>query len=112
MLKKSSAEAGLFRPRVFIAFLFLSAGVCLAMFAFNNGAESSRATSVLRQEHYMPVPGGEPDDLNRMEEEWNNRVTYPTGVFNPEWVRRAAVADARIARSIPFGVRRDLKLQN
>jgi len=27
-------------------------------------------------------PGGEADDLARMEEEWNNRLTYPTGRFN------------------------------
>ena len=37
----------------------------------------------------MPVRGGEPDDLNRMEEEWNNRLTYPTGIFNPAWLRLA-----------------------
>jgi len=103
MLKKHSSEAGLFRPRVFIAFLFLSAGVCLAMFAFNNGAESSGPTSVARQEHYMPVAGGDPDDLDRLEAAWNDRLTYPTGIFDPAWVRQAAIEDKTIARRLPFG---------
>jgi len=57
-------------------------------------------------ERYMPEPGGEPDDLDRMEAQWNDRLTYPTGLFDPAWVRRAAAADARITRAVPFGVQR------
>src|SRR5205085_12552217 len=60
---------------------------------------------------YMPVTGGEPDDLDRLETEWNNRLTYPTGLFNPAWVRLAAAADARITRALPFGAQR-LQLNN
>ncbi len=56
----------------------------------------------------MPVPGGEADDLNRLEAEWYDRLTYPTGLFDPAWVRRAAVSDALVQRSIPAGVQRDL----
>ena len=55
----------------------------------------------------MPVPGGErgdADELNRLEEEWNNRLTYPTGVFDPAWLRLAARADSLITRAIPAGV--------
>ena len=52
----------------------------------------------------MPVPGGTADDLNRLEEEWNNRLTYPTGVFNPDWVRSAAIQDAAMRRAIPAGL--------
>jgi hypothetical protein len=55
-------------------------------------------------ERYMPVPGGGADDLDRMEIDWHNRLTYPTGLFDPAWVRRAAVADAGITRSIPWGL--------
>jgi hypothetical protein len=62
------------------------------------------AKAVPRPEHYMPVPGGEADDLDRMEEEWNIRLTYPTGVFNPEWLRVAAAADALIQRAVPLGI--------
>jgi hypothetical protein len=52
----------------------------------------------------MPVPGGKADDLDRMEPEWNNRLTYPTGLFNPAWVRVAAARDALIQRAIPLGI--------
>jgi hypothetical protein len=52
----------------------------------------------------MPVPGGKVDDLDRMEVEWNNRLTYPTGLFNPAWLRLAAAQDALIPRGIPLGI--------
>src|SRR5437764_10710817 len=107
MLKKSWSESGAFRPRVFAAFLLILSGVCLAAFSFYNEPAATAAA-----ERYMPVPGGEPDDLDRLEAEWNNRLTYPTGRFNPAWVRQAAVADARITRSIPFGARATLRLGN
>ena len=37
---------------------------------------------------------------------WNHRLTYPTGKFNPEWVRRAAQQDAQIKRGVPAGRKR------
>ncbi len=52
----------------------------------------------------MPVPEGKADDLDRMEQEWNNRLTYPTGRFNPRWLRLAAAQHNRLARAIPFGI--------
>lgn len=52
----------------------------------------------------MPVPGGKADDLERLEQEWNNRLTYPTGRFNPHWLRLAAVQHGRMPRAIPFGL--------
>jgi hypothetical protein len=104
MLKKPSPEAGLFRPRVFVAFLLFSAGVSLAMFSFKGGTESNRASSTSARERYMPVRGGDPDDLNKMETDWHNRVTYPTGRFNPAWVRLAAAEDARVTSGIPAGI--------
>lgn len=36
-----------------------------------------------------------------MEQAWTDRLTYPTGVYNPGWVRRAAAQDAGIARGVP-----------
>ena len=82
------------------------------MFSFNGGVDSNRSTGVPSAERYMPVPGGDPDDLDRIEAEWNNRLTYPTGVFDPAWVRQAAAADARIARSVPFGAQVNLRVGN
>src|SRR5207253_7605609 len=56
---------------------------------------------------YMPVPGGnlrgEAAGLAELELYWQNRLTYPTGRFDPAWVRVAAAQDARIARGIPAG---------
>jgi hypothetical protein len=110
MLKNSASESGRFSPRVFVAFVLCSTGICLAMFGLTGG--SDRSTHVTSAARYMPVPGGAPDDLDRMEAEWNNRLTYPTGRFDPAWVRLAALADARIARSIPFGAQTNLRLGN
>lgn len=52
----------------------------------------------------MPIPGGETDDLDGIETYWNNRLTYPTGRFDPAWVRQAAAQDGQISRSVPAGV--------
>ncbi|HEX4485101.1 MAG TPA: hypothetical protein VH088_02475, partial [Terriglobales bacterium] len=39
---------------------------------------------------------------------WNHRLTYPTGKFNPEWLRRAARQDALIKRGVPAGRKRGM----
>ncbi len=101
------SETGRFSPRIFAAFILLSAGICLATLAFQDSPRVPPTSA-----RYLPVPGGERDDLDRLEAEWNNRLTYPTGLFDPAWVRAAAAADARIARSVPFGVRTNLQLAN
>ncbi|MDQ2855378.1 MAG: hypothetical protein M3R68_03535, partial [Acidobacteriota bacterium] len=41
--------------------------------------------------------------LIEKEEYWAHRLSYPTGDFDPAWVREAAEQDARIQRSIPAG---------
>src|SRR6266550_4609633 len=97
MRKNSHSQSGIFHPRVLLAFALCSAGVLLAMVSLasqsgapgsSNRQDGDRYTD--RLERDMPVPGGEPDALDRMETEWNNRLTYPTGLFNPPWVRLAA----------------------
>ena len=47
--------------------------------------------------------GKEARDLDRLEQQWNDRLTYPTGVFNPAWVRAAAAQHNSIPVSIPAG---------
>ncbi|MEY2548136.1 MAG: hypothetical protein QOD64_718, partial [Verrucomicrobiota bacterium] len=98
MFRKSPSGSGIFRPRIFGAFLLFSTAICLATFAINDLPRPERADRVPVSKRFMPAPGGDPDDLDRMESEWNNRLTYPTGIFNPAWVRLAAAADARMAR--------------
>ena len=55
----------------------------------------------------MPVPAGslqgEAARLAELEQYWQDRLTFPTGRFDPAWVRAAAVQHARIARGVPAG---------
>ena len=54
---------------------------------------------------FLPIPNGEAGEeaqaLARLEQQWNDRLTYPTGKFNPGWLRAAAAQDARIQRVNP-----------
>src|SRR2546423_15700339 len=51
---------------------------------------------------YMPVPGGEKgEQFAAMDSYWNDRLTYPTGRFNPAWLRHAARQDARLVSRVP-----------
>ncbi len=111
MNKTSAAQTGFIHLRLVLALPLLGAGILLAAISFTpHAVQQDKAATVEPKAGYMPVPGGNRDGLDRMEAEWHNRVTYPTGIFNPDWVRRAAAQDARIARSVPFGVQTlDLK---
>ncbi|HEY3838104.1 MAG TPA: sialidase family protein, partial [Bryobacteraceae bacterium] len=54
----------------------------------------------------MPVPGQsgkESEDLAKLERFWNDRLTYPTGRFNPAWLRNAAAQHARMPSGVPAG---------
>lgn len=42
-------------------------------------------------------------NLIEKEEYWAHRLSYPTGDFDPAWVREAAEQDALIPRSVPAG---------
>jgi hypothetical protein len=57
---------------------------------------------------YMPAPGNRPEteaaDLGRLERLWNDRLTYPTGRFDPSWLRAAAAQHARLPMGVPAGV--------
>ena len=69
------------------------------------GHHSSQATAPPSAAAYMPVPGsGEGEQFGAMDTYWNDRLTYPTGHFNPAWLRAAKAQDARIASRRPrFG---------
>lgn len=108
MKKKSASQSAFFNLRVTLGLLFCSAGIGLAMLGYH-GFSLNTAAVPARAERYMPVPGEKAEDLDRLEAEWHNRLTYPTGVFNPEWVRRAAFHDLNVERSVPLGKRADLR---
>ncbi|HMG04387.1 MAG TPA: hypothetical protein VK581_02935, partial [Chthoniobacterales bacterium] len=112
MKRKRNSLSGLFNPRVLLAFALCAAGMLLATFGFTGmpsrlagcpgGSNCKEGTG--EPQRFMPVPGGEVDDLDRMEEEWAIRLSYPTGKFDPAWVRQAAAKDFLIQRRIPLGL--------
>lgn len=104
MKKNPVLESGFVSLRGLLAFTFCLAGVLLAMLSASPNVWHFDARSAAKLERDMPVLGGERDDLQRLEEEWNNRLTYPTGRFDPAWLRRAAATDALIPRRIPAGI--------
>ena len=70
------------------------------------GHHSARATAPPSAAAYMPVPGtGEGEKFGAMDTYWNDRLTYPTGHFNPAWLR-AAKAAGRAHRQPSAALRR------
>ena len=55
----------------------------------------------------MPVPGASSESeaarLAQLEQYWHDRLTFPTGRFDPAWVRAAAAQHARMASGVPAG---------
>src|SRR5438045_2352874 len=106
-MKKNTSPSGSFNPRIFLSFVLGFAGVFLAMASITPPSQNA-ATPVAAPEaprdRDIPVAGDKGEDLDRMEQEWNNRLTYPTGIFNPEWLRTAAVQDSLVTRAVPLGL--------
>ncbi len=104
MNKNSCTHSAFFNLRLLISLLFSFSGALLAL--FGSGVFSSREAE--RPARYMPVPGNSPEteaaDLGRLEQFWNDRLTYPTGRFDPKWLRAAAAQHARLPIGIPAGV--------
>src|SRR6185437_3413293 len=48
-----------------------------------------------------PLTDGE--RLIDQESYWMHRLTYPTGNYSPEWLRKAAADDSKVARGVPSG---------
>ena len=116
MKKPRSAYSALFNPRALLAFLLGSLGVFLAIVSFRGMPVSSSPASADRgrieesgeeREYFIATGGREPkgEELDRQEQEWHNRLTYPTGKFDPAWVRNAARQDSFIPRGVPAGLR-------
>ena len=98
-----AGRRGFFHFRLIFAFSLCSVGILLGVstFAPKPQDEPSYARKPLR---YMPVAGEKGEDLDRLGQAWNDRLTYPTGLFNPAWLRLAAAQDALISRAIPLGL--------
>ena len=105
-----TGRLGFLQIRVLTALVLFGAAICLAKLSFGplQIIKSERERGDVDRPRYMPVPGrgerGDAEELSRMEEEWNNRITYPTGIFNPAWLQAAAVQDSLIQRAPPAGI--------
>jgi hypothetical protein len=104
MNKTPFSHSAFYIPRVALALALCSLAIVLGVFAVT-GVPSLRSEKAEEPARYMPVPGGKVEDLSRFEAEWHNRLSYPTGQFDPAWVRAAVEEDAGIARAIPAGLR-------
>jgi hypothetical protein len=86
--------------------------VALAIFAGKDVAVRPAS----EPERYMPVPGAgshsEADGLAQLEQYWHDRLTYPTGRFDPAWVRVAAAQHDRMTSGVPAGQHLKLNLAN
>jgi hypothetical protein len=72
--------------------------------AVANGGISSASAKAQFSEGRAETDG---ERLLELEGYWHDRLTFPTGKFNPGWVRKAANEDKKIARGTPKGKKKD-----
>ena len=105
-------QGGFFNLRALLGVTLCFLGLALGIFA----ARESLLRRVSEPPRYMPVPGGnlqgEAAGLAQLEQYWHDRLTYPTGRFNPAWVRAAAAQHARMTSGVPAGQHLKLNLAN
>src|SRR6267143_6941622 len=112
LARRSLGEGGFFNLRALLGLTLCLFGVALAIFA----AREAALRPAPEPERYMPVPGAssgeEARGLAELEQYWHNRLTFPTGRFDPAWVRAAAAQHARMTSGVPAGPHLKLDLAN
>src|SRR5436305_4198806 len=110
--RRDLAEGGFFNIRTLLGLTLCFSGLALAIIAGRDTA----VRSVSKPDRYMPVPGADSRDeaarLAELEQYWQDRLTYPTGRFDPAWLRAAAVQHARMTSGVPAGQHLKLNLAN
>src|SRR5438132_11216681 len=103
-IRRSLGEGGFFNLRALLGLTLCLFGVALAIFA----AREAALRPAQEPERYMPVPAAgsqsEAAGLEQLEQYWHDRLTFPTGRFDPAWVRAAAAQHARMATGVPAGL--------
>src|SRR5438034_11430028 len=102
-IRRSLGEGGFFNLRALLGLTLCLFGVALAIFA----AREAALRPASEPDRYMPVPGtsseSEAARLAQLEQYWQDRLTFPTGRFDPAWVRAAAAQHARMTSGVPAG---------
>src|SRR5437762_2615130 len=109
--RRSLCKGGSFNLRALLGITLCILGLALGILAGRDGAlrrPDTKATRPYQEpERYMPVPGvgsqTEAARLAQLEQYWHDRLTFPTGRFNPAWVRAAAAQHARMTVGVPGG---------
>src|SRR5436189_402447 len=105
-------EGGFFNLRALLGLTLCLFGVALAIFA---GREAALRPAP-EPDRYMPVAGArsqsEAAGLEQLEQYWHDRLTFPTGRFDPAWVRAAADQHAQMTSGVPAGQHLKLDLAN
>lgn len=100
----SCSRSAFFIPRILAGLMLSVLGLLLAVVALKPHSDLQSSDQPLPD---MPTLGGdpanEPRDLGRLEQYWNDRLTYPTGKFDPSWVRAAAAQHALMPIAVPAG---------
>ncbi len=112
MKKNPSTRSAFFNLRSLFGFTLGFLGIVLAIFAhfspITDHVSRPGATNAPRPPRYMPVPGArseaEAAELGRLEQFWTDRLTYPTGRFDPAWLRAAAAQHSRLSVGVPAGI--------
>src|SRR5689334_16243048 len=91
--------------RVRLAAVLVAAAAAFTTLALAGAAHVHGSAQQARGlQHTMPVVGGDPGEgLGQLDTYWSDRLTYPTGNFNPAWLRHAAAQADRIPSGIPAG---------
>src|SRR5438132_3442121 len=112
LARRSLREGWFFNIRTLLGLTLCFSGLALAIIA----GKDTALRSVSKPDRYMPVPGANSRDeatrLAELEQYWQDRLTYPTGRFDPAWLRAAAAQHARMTSSIPTGQHLKLNLAN
>src|ERR1700730_15793135 len=105
--KNSNSKSAFFYFRALTALALCVAGGTLAVVALKSSGSSPDQPAADERMRDMPTLGESPQnehrDLERLEQFWNDRLTYPTGKFDPAWVRAAAAQHFRMQSAVPAG---------
>src|SRR4051794_14164583 len=106
---RSASTTGFLKLRIVLAILFCFASVGLVVSALKVHSPVAERKNADRDDRLptIPVPGepggDEAENLGRLEQFWNDRLTYPTGKFNPAWLRDAVAQHDKMESRIPAG---------